>query len=192
MSFECRMNEQHPSYERETPVQEPKPEDNWLNPGPGISLTSWQFMQDMQKTMAQQEQSQAASAPLTVVTLAPAPADTSRLVQIRWGTREPIRLPSARVRAFGILTCVTDPQHAGELPEPLYMQLKASCVQALQEALARQLESAASDSERAARAAADMSAALAAPCAEAELAIHSLAIEGMAWEQETEAGATAG
>jgi hypothetical protein len=173
-------------------VQEPKPDDNWLNPGPGITLTSWQFMQDLSKTMAQQGQSQAASVPLALVTLAPAPADTSRLVQIRWGTQEPIRLPSARVRAFGILTCVQDPQHEGELPEPLYMQLKASCVQALQEALARQQEPAATDSERAARAAEDMSADLAARCAEAGLAIQSLAIEGMMWEQETEAGATPG
>ena len=102
------------------------------------------------------------------------------------------RLPSARVRAFGILTCVQDPQHEGELTEPLYMQLKESCVRALQEALARQPESEATDSERAARAAADMSAALAARCAEAGLAIHSLAIEGMTWEQETESGATVG
>ena len=173
-------------------MQEPKPEDNWLNPGPGITFTSWQFSQDLTKIMAQQGQSQAASGPLALVTLSPAPEDASRLVQIRWGTPEPVRLPSGRVRAFGILTCVKDTQHEGELPEPVYMQLKASCIQALQEALAQQPEPTASDSERAARAAADMSAALVAPCAQAGLAIHSLAIEGMTWEQETEAGATAG
>lgn len=175
---------------KENAVQDPEQENKWINPGPGFSLTSWQFMQDLQKTMAQQ--SQAASGPLAMVTLAPVPVDTSRLVQIRWGTREPVPLPSVRVRAFGILTCVQEPQHEGELPEPLYMQLKASCVQALQEALARLPESAATDSERAARAAAYMGAALAAPCAEAGLTIQSLAIEGMTWEQETEAGATTG
>ena len=92
----------------------------------------------------------------------------------------------ARVRAYGTLTCVADPQHEGEPDESLHSRLKESCVLTLQEALARQPQSAATDSERAARVAADMSADLAARCADMGLALQSLVIEGMVWEQETE------
>ena len=173
-------------------MPELEPENNWLNPGPGISLPSWQFMQNLQGAMAQPEQPQPASAPLAEVTLAQAATDASRQVQIRWGTREPIHLPSARVRAYGTLACVADPQHADEPGEPLHSQLKESCVLALQEALARQPQSAAPDSERAARVAADMSADLAARCADMGLALQSLAIEGMVWEQETDGGSAGG
>ena len=167
-------------------MPELEPENNLLDPGPGIGPLSWQFMQNLQGAMAQPEQPQPASAPLAEVTLAQAATDASRQVQIRWGTREPIRLPSARVRAYGTLTCVADPQHADEPGEPLHSRLKESCVLALQEALARQPQSVAPDSERAARVAADMSADLAARCADMGLALQSLVIEGMVWEQETD------
>jgi hypothetical protein len=167
-------------------MPELEPENDLLDPGPGIGPLSWQFMQNLQGAMAQPEQPQPASAPLAEVTLAQAATDASRQVQIRWGTREPIRLPSARVRAYGTLTCVADPQHEDEPGEPLYSRLKESCVLALQEALARQPQSAAPDSERAARVAADMSADLAARCADMGLALQSLVIEGMVWEQETD------
>ena len=173
-------------------MPEPEPENNWLNPGPGFDLQSWQFMQNLRETRARLEQSRPASAPLAEVTLAQAETDASRQVQIRWGTREPIRLPSARVRAYGTLTCVADPQHEDEPDEPLHSRLKESCVLALQEALARQPQSAAPDSECAARVAADMSADLAARCADMGLALQSLAIEGMVWEQETDGGSAGG
>jgi hypothetical protein len=173
-------------------MQELEPENNWLDPGPGIGPSSWQFMQNLQGTMTQPEQPQPASAPVAMVTLAQATTDTSRLVQIRWGTREPIRLPSARVRAYGTLVCVADLQHADEPGEPLHSQLRESCVLALQEALARQPQSAAPDSERAARVAADMSTDLAARCADMGLALQSLAIEGMVWEQEADGGSAGG
>jgi hypothetical protein len=165
-------------------VQELEPENNWVDPGPGISLPAWQFMQNLPGTLAQLAQPQP-KLPVAEVTLTQA-ADASRLVQIRWGTRDPIRLPSARVRAYGTLACVADPQHADELGEPLYNQLKESCVLALQETLARQPQSATPEAERAARVAADMSTDLAARCADMGLALQSLVIEAMVWEQETD------